>query len=218
MLDDIKVLQQNEDPSTPKFALNSITSQVSNVEDMKPPCLTFSYSYTINIDSSLERESVSEFCFNGEFFANIAAKILRDSFPSIDKFYKATEEAELFFSKIKNIRNVMETIKQGNAPSSKRSDMVKQEKDLAQQKMTKIAKRRIPKFTVKGDRTVMAFKHYSPWATAKRSQFAFMKYNTAQNKSFDVSSLRGIFHNIIDIFFLKLPQLGTNFVFHDMLF
>ena len=40
--------------------------------------------------------------------------------------------------------------------------------DPVVESMLRSSERRLPKFTTKGDKTILAFSHYSPWAVAQR--------------------------------------------------
>ena len=141
----------------------------TDLESISPPCLPFQLDFTIKTRQPKSHTIVHPICFNGEFYKNVGIRIVRVTYPVIDEMYKALEEAELRYATISAVRKNLELVKD-NVYSSKRDYILTPpEEDPMERMLTKITKRRIPNFTLKSDKTVLAFHHYSPWATVKRS-------------------------------------------------
>ena len=141
-----------------------------DLTSLSPPCLPFQLSFELNSESERNGDSKQEICFNGEFYKNVGVQILRTSYPNVVELYKALEEAELRYAKINAIKKSLERVSHDiEQESTKRSKIIKPKRDLLEAQLLRLAERRIPRFTAKGDKTTMAFHYYSPWATAKRS-------------------------------------------------
>ena len=159
------------------------------LEEIAPPCLPFQLDFTLKTAPPSAHNGNHLICFNGEFYKNVGLRMMRIKYPTIDEMYKALEEAELRYVRIASIKkslarvekDVCDSSKKGNIPSPPVHDPI-------EKMLVNMAKRRMPTFTVKEDRTVLAFNHYSPWATLKRSNpFEHepessrpMKYNAAR--------------------------------------
>ena len=162
------------------------------INDLLPPCLPFQLGFTLNTQPPITKNGQHDICFNGEFYMNVAKQILRSSYPSIDELYTALEEAEMRYIRIAVIKKSLTRVNDDitKETSSKRGHIAHPEHGIIERRLLKTAERKMPAFTTKGDHTVMAFTHYSPWATARRSNpFAFVG-GTGQKK-FNFASLKG---------------------------
>ena len=162
-----------------------------SIENLEPPCLPFQLDFTLNTDAPKSHSGRHKICFNGEFFKNVGVKVVRESFPTIDEMYRVFEEAQLRYSRIDAIKKSLERVLKDTKKDTKRSLVIKSPIDLVDKNLMKIARRRIPKFTVKEDRTTMAFKYYSPWASAKRLHNLESQYHTTDQLKFDMMALKG---------------------------
>ncbi len=72
-----------------------------NISELVPPCLPFNLHFKIEAPGQTIYDDKYDVCFNGEFYQNMATKMLRVAYSDIDKMYKALEEAELRYAKIK---------------------------------------------------------------------------------------------------------------------
>ena len=142
----------------------------TNLESISPPCLPFQLDFLIKTQKPTTHNGVYPICFNGEFYKNVGLRIMRMKYPAIDEMYKALEEAELRYASIVAIKSSLTRMEKAAEETSKRGSIPSAvHKDPVERMLTKMAKRRIPAFTLKSDKTIMAFQHYSPWATIKRS-------------------------------------------------
>eukprot|EP00794_Sanderia_malayensis_P008626 gene8626-9556_t len=169
-----------------------------------PPCLPFQMRFTINAQGQQQQDGTYDVCFNGEFYKNLGVRMLRVSYPQINAMYKALEEAELRYTRLrgidKSLKRVMEDIeKDQNAPppqdtasARRRSETGEMQSDPAERQLERIAKRTLPKFTSMNDKTQMGFVHYSPWAVARRSeQFIYADRSPDLGGAFNMSTLHG---------------------------
>ena len=141
----------------------------TDLESIAPPCLPFHMAFTVNTKQPTSHNGVFKICFNGEFYKNVGLRIMKVKYPVVDEMYKALEEAELRYAQIGAIRKSLK-VAEDEVHSSKRDQIpLPSEEDPMERMLLKIAKRRIPKFTLKGDKTALAFRHYSPWATLRRA-------------------------------------------------
>ena len=137
---------------------------------LHPPCLPFQLNFVLSTKSRKSKEVKHDICFNGEFWMNVGVRILKSSYPSVDNLFKALDEAELRYVQINTIKKSLKRVQHDiEKESSKRGQIAEPKRDLVENQLMQFAERRIPKFTPKGDKTIMAFVHYSPWATARRS-------------------------------------------------
>eukprot|EP00112_Aurelia_sp_Birch-Aquarium-sp1_P001545 Seg1167.1 transcript_id=Seg1167.1/GoldUCD/mRNA.D3Y31 product="hypothetical protein" protein_id=Seg1167.1/GoldUCD/D3Y31 len=165
------------------------------INDLLPPCLPFQLGFTLNTQPPITRSGEHDICFNGEFYVNLAKQILRLSYPSIDDLYTALEEAEMRYIRIKVIEKSLSRVNKDitKETSSKRGHISHPEHGIVERRLLKTAERKMPSFTTKGDHTVMAFTHYSPWATARRSN-PFASVGGAGQKKFNFASLKDKTH------------------------
>ena len=141
----------------------------TDLESIAPPCLPFQMAFTVNTKEPTFHIGGFKICFNGEFYKNVGLRVMKVKYPAVDEMYKALEEAELRYANIGAIRKSLK-VAEDEVHSSKRGQIpLPNEEDPVERMLLKIAKRRIPKFTLKGDKTVLAFRHYSPWATIRRA-------------------------------------------------
>ena len=151
------------------------------LEDLTGPCLPFDLDFVLNMAPPIAHKGNYDICFNGEFYQNLGAVMLRTSFPKVDDMYTALDEAEVRYVNIngteKSLARAKKQMKEDS--SSKRSHVHSHDhtaEDAIVSSLTRSAKRQLPKFTVKSDKTVMAFTHYSPWAlTARHNPFDAVK-------------------------------------------
>ena len=142
----------------------------TQLKTISPPCLPFHLDFTLKTTQLSNHNGVYPICFNGEFYKNVGLRMMRMKYTAIDDMYKALEEAELRYARVDGIRKSLSRVEKDIKKESKRGSIPPQPiEDPVESMLTKIAKRRIPTFTVKGDKTILAFQHYSPWATIKRS-------------------------------------------------
>ena len=111
--------------------------------------------------------------------------------------YKAIDDAELSYARIKGIKKslerVLDDIRSDKSRASKRSDIGNPHAHTLERSLLKIASRRLPKFTTKGDHTMLAFRQYSPWAVARRSN-PFSSPQAAQiSREYNMSHIQGIY-------------------------
>ena len=141
----------------------------TDLEGISPPCLPFQMEFTVNTKQPTNHNGIFRICFNGEFYKNVGLRIMKIKYPVVNEMYKALEEAELRYAQIGAIRKSLKVAEDEVHSSKRRKIPLPNEEDPVERMLLKIAKRRIPKFTLKGDKTVLAFHHYSPWAAIKRS-------------------------------------------------
>eukprot|EP00794_Sanderia_malayensis_P021371 gene21371-23454_t len=169
-----------------------------------PPCLPFQMRFTINAQGQRQQDGTYDVCFNGEFYKNLGVRMLRVSYPQINAMYKALEEAELRYARLrgidKSLKRVMQDIeKDQNAPppqdtasARRRSETGEMQSDPAERQLERIAKRILPRFTSMNDKTQMGFVHYSPWAVARRSEpFIYAEKFSDLGGAFNMSTLHG---------------------------
>ena len=181
----------------------------SPVDVIVPPCLPFQLAFTLNTRPAIHHSGNYDICFNGEFYKNVAVRILRAAYPRIDEMYKALEEAELRYVQIETIKKSLDRVNNDmtEEKSSRRFHVSHAKHDVIDRYLLKNAERRIPRFTTKGDHTVMAFAHYSPWAAIRRSKpFAIVGRHTIQKYNF--TSLQG--NHIFCLKGVSLPA-GRNY-------
>ena len=165
----------------------------TDLEGIAPPCLPFQMEFTVNTKQPTNHEGVYRICFNGEFYKNVVLRVMKVKYPSVDEMYKALEEAELRYAQIGAIRKSLKVV-EDEVHSSKRGQVpLPKEEDPVERMLSKIAKRRIPKFTLKGDRTVLAFHHYSPWATIKRSHPFEVEGEPSFQTKYNASRIHGTY-------------------------
>ena len=190
-----------------KDGLVQITSLLvdSPVDAIVPPCLPFQLAFTLNTRPAIHHSGNYDICFNGEFYKNVAVRILRSAYPSIDDMYKALEEAELRYVQIETVKKSLVRVNNDmtKEKSSRRFHVAHAKHDAVDRYLLKNAERRIPGFTTKGDHTVMAFAHYSPWAAIRRSipfatvgKHASQKYNFTSLQGNQIFCLRGFLQSI----------------------
>ena len=168
----------------------------TNLESISPPCLPFHLDFTLKTRKPSNHRVVHPICFNGEFYKNVGLRIMRMKYPAIDEMYKALEEAELRYARIGGIKKGLSRVEEDISKGSKRDSIPSAiHEDPIERMLTKMAKRRIPTFTLKSDKTVLAFHHYSPWATIKRSDPFEMLPKHSQNVKFDASTYKGKFES-----------------------
>ena len=142
----------------------------TQLKTISPPCLPFHLDFTLKTKQPTSHNGVYPICFNGEFYKNLGLRVMRIKYPAIDEMYKALEEAEFRYARIRGIKKSLGRVEKDIKKESKRGSIPSlSEEDPVELMLTKIAKRRIPAFTLKSDKTILAFQHYSPWATIKRS-------------------------------------------------
>eukprot|EP00794_Sanderia_malayensis_P008627 gene8627-9557_t len=169
-----------------------------------PPCLPFQMRFTINAQGQRQQDGTYDVCFNGEFYKNLGVRMLRVSYPQINAMYKALEEAELRYARLrgidKSLKRVMEDIEkdqntpppQDTASGRRRSETGEMQSDPAERRLERIAKRILPRFTSMNDKTQMGFVHYSPWAVARRSEpFIYAEKSSDLGGAFNMSILHG---------------------------
>ncbi len=76
--------------------------------ELNPPCLPLIFRFKINSPGQVVHDGTSfrdahVVCFNGEFYKNVAVRMLRIAFEKIDRMYSTLEEAELRYAKISGI-------------------------------------------------------------------------------------------------------------------
>ncbi len=74
-----------------------------DINDLNPPCLPFRLSFRILASRQTTKEGTYNVCFNGEFYQNMATKMLKISFGEIDQLYQVLEEAELRYAQIQGM-------------------------------------------------------------------------------------------------------------------
>ena len=166
-----------------------------DLTSLSPPCLPFQLSFELNAENERSGDSKQDICFNGEFYKNVGVQILRTSYPTVDELFKALAEAELRYAKINAVEKSLERVSLDiEKESTKRGKIIKPKRDLLEAQLLRLAERRIPRFTAKGDKTTMAFHYYSPWATAKRSN-PFSGEFAAENiqQKYNNSAVEGMF-------------------------
>ena len=180
----------------------------TDLEGIVPPCLPFDMAFTVNTKEPTFHVGVFKICFNGEFYKNVGLRIMKVKYPVVDKMYKALEEAELRYAQIGAIRKSLK-VAEDEVHSSKRGQIpLPNEEDPVERLLLKIAKRRIPKFTLKGDKTVLAFRHYSPWATTRRANPFEVESKAVIPVKYNSSRIHGTFARM-----LMLCQCYANCMF-----
>ena len=164
----------------------------TELESISPPCLPFQFDFTLKTTQQTSHNGVQRICFNGEFYKNVGVLIMRTKYPAVNEMYKALEEAELRYARIEAIRNNLVLVEEKFKSSKRGSIPSEAEEDPVERMLTKMSKRRIPTFTVKGDRTVLAFHHYSPWATIKRSNPFEVDLVPSHRMKYNTSSIQGM--------------------------
>ena len=165
------------------------------LKTISPPCLPFHLDFTLKTKQRTSHNGVYPICFNGEFYKNLGHRIMRIRYPAIDDMYKALEEAEFSYTQIRSIKKGLSTVEKDIRKGSKRGNIpFSPVEDPVELMLTRISKRRIPAFTLKSDKTILAFKQYSPWATIKGSDpFEIEQISSHQNIKFNLSSVQGMF-------------------------
>ena len=165
----------------------------TDLESISPPCPPFQLDFTLKTARTTTHNGVFPICFNGEFYKNVGLRIIRVRYPAIDAMYKALEEAELRYARIGAIKKSLQRVQEDVRKESKRGKVSSPpEDDPVEGMLTKIAKRRIPTFTLKGDKTMLGFHHYSPWATIKRSNPFDLLSEPSYHRKYDRSNLHGM--------------------------
>ena len=166
----------------------------TNLESISPPCLPFHLDFIMKTQEPTTHNGIHPICFNGEFYKNVGLRMMRMKYPAIDEMYKALEEAELRYARIGGIKKSLKRVEEDIQKASKRSNIPSTvDEDPIESMLTNMAKRRIPTFTLKSDKTVLAFHHYSPWATIKRTDPFEMLPKHFQTVKFDASTYKGKF-------------------------
>ena len=163
----------------------------TQLKTISPPCLPFHLDFTLKTTQLSNHNGIYPICFNGEFYKNVGLRMMRVKYTAIDDMYKALEEAELRYRRIDGIKKSLSRVENDIKKESKRGSIPSSHvEDPVELMLTKIAKRRIPAFTLKSDKTTLAFQHYSPWATMQRSnpfevrpEPPYMKHNIAHLRS-----------------------------------
>ena len=161
----------------------------TQLKTISPPCLPFHLDFTLKTRQPTSHHGIYPICFNGEFYKNLGLRIMRIKYPAVDDMYKALEEAEFRYARIHGIKKSLSRVEMDVKKESKRGKIPSQTiEDPIELMLTKIAKRRIPTFTLRSDKTTLAFQHYSPWATIKRSdpfqlEPTFFHYDVKHNLS-----------------------------------
>ena len=164
----------------------------TDLHAISPPCLPFQIDFTLKMNETFTHNGVHTICFNGEFYENVGIRIVKIKYPKIDDMYKALEEAELRFARISGIRKSLTRVEKDIRKASRRDSIPSSPvKDPIEKMLIKISKRRIPAFTLKGDKTVLAFNHYSPWATIRRSDVWEMETKPSYNVAYNASKFQG---------------------------
>ena len=168
----------------------------TQLKTISPPCLPFHLDFTLQTKQQTSHNGVYPICFNGEFYKNLGLRIMRIRYPAIDEMYKALEEAEFRYGRIRGIKKGLSRVEKDIEKESKRGSIPSQPiEDPVELMLTKISKRRIPTFTLKSDKTILAFQHYSPWATIKRADpFEIEPIFSQQNIRFNLSSVQSTFY------------------------
>ena len=163
------------------------------LSSLHPPCLPFQLSFVLSTQSRKSKNVKHDICFNGEFWTNAGMQILKSSYPSVDNLFKSLNEAELRYVQINTIKKSLTRVKHDiTKESSKRGQIPESKRDLIDNHLMQFAERRIPKFTSKGDNTIMAFVHYSPWATARRSNpFSTSQIPQTGQKKYNFTAAEG---------------------------
>ena len=174
----------------------------TKLESISPPCLPFQLDFTIKTQEPSTHNGVHPICFNGEFYKNVGLRIMRMKYPAIDEMYKALEEAELRYARIEGIKKSLNRVQEEIRKAAKRDVIPSSGEDPVERVLTKIAKRRIPTFTLKSDKTVLAFHHYSPWATIKRSDPVEMMSNSSHNVKYNASSFKGNYESKFESYYI----------------
>ena len=164
----------------------------TNLEGITPPCLPFYLDLTLKTKTPTSHSGVFPICFNGEFYENVGIRMMRIKYPKIDEMYKTLEEAELRYSRISCIEKSLTRVETDIKKASKREVIPSPPvKDPIERMLIKISKRRIPAFTLKGDKTILAFHHYSPWATIRRSDILERKPRLSYSVVYNASQFHG---------------------------
>ena len=169
----------------------------TDLEGISPPCLPFQMEFTVNTKQPTNHNGVFRVCFNGEFYKNVGLRIMKVKYPVVDEMYKALEEAELRYAQIGAIRKSLK-VAEDEVHSSKRGQIqLPNEEDPVERMLLKIGKRRIPKFTLKSDKTVLAFHHYSPWAAIRRANQFGVESKAANPVKYNSSRIHGTFMRML---------------------
>ena len=165
-----------------------------DLEELSPPCLPFQLDFTLKTAIPTTLSGPHSICFNGEFYKNVGLRMMRMKYTTIDTMYKVLEEAELRYVAIETIKKSLKRAEEDVHKSTKRGDVPSQKvnSDPIENMLGKIAKRRVPTFTLRGDRTVLAFNHYSPWATIKRSNPFENEPAPSHQMKYNASSIQGM--------------------------
>ena len=168
----------------------------TTLETISPPCLPFNLDFTLKTQEPTSHNGIHPICFNGEFYKNVGIRMMRMKYPEIDEMYKALEEAKLRYARIDGIKKSLSRVEADIQKASKRGVIpTSPVDDPIDRMLTKISKRRIPTFTLKSDRTMLAFHHYSPWAVIKRSDPFEKTPSIIGNAKYNPSNVTGnIFH------------------------
>ena len=166
----------------------------AQLKTISPPCLPFHLDFTLKTTQLSNHNGIYPICFNGEFYKNVGLRMMRVKYTAIDDMYKALEEAELRYARIRGIKKSLSRVEKQIKKESKRGSTPAQPvDDPVELMLTKIAKRRIPAFTLKGDKTILAFQHYSPWATIKRSDpFDMESKSPYRQAKHDIARFQGM--------------------------
>ena len=167
----------------------------TQLKTISPPCLPFQLDFTLKTSQLTNHNGIYPICFNGEFYKNVGIRMMRMKYTAIDDMYKALEEAELRYARIDGIKKSLGRVEKEIKNESKRGRIPPQPvDDPVELMLTKIAKRRIPAFTLKSDKTTLAFQHYSPWATIKRSDpFEMESKSPYHDTKHDIASFQGTY-------------------------
>ena len=168
----------------------------TQLKTISPPCLPFHLDFNLKTKQQTSHNGIYPICFNGEFYKNLCLRIMKIRYPAIDEMYKALEEAEFRYARIRGIKKGLSRVEKDISTTSKRGSILSQSKEVPVDVMlTKVARRRIPAFTLKSDKTTLAFQHCSPWATIKRHDpFEMEPTFSHQSIKFNFSSAQGMNH------------------------
>ena len=173
------------------------------LNSINPPCLPFQIDFTLKTEEPSSHNGVYPICFNGEFYKNLGVRLMRIKYTTIDEMYEALEEAELRYARIRAIEKSLSRVEKDIRSTSKRGSIpFSPMKDPDDVLLTRISRRRIPAFTLKGDKTTLAFHHYSPWATIKRNDPFEMEPAFSHHVKYNMSKLRSMYS--LELCFLGL--------------
>ena len=183
-----------------EFSALKVDTQLNTIS---PPCLPFQIDFTLKTEEPSNHNGVYPICFNGEFYKNLGVRLMRIKYTAIDEMYNALEEAELRYARIRGIEKSLSRVEEDIRKTSKRGSIpASPMKDPDDVLLTRISKRRLPAFTLKGDKTTLAFQHYSPWATIKRNDPFEMEPKHPYHVKYNMSNFQSTY--LLEFYFLGL--------------